>query len=61
MTKAVDAVYGNGVFKPMKKVKLTEHGHFKLTISPIEPIELIEEDEEAIKRLVEKQKKCLRS
>ncbi len=58
MTKTVEAIYENGVFKPVKKVKLPEHKRVKLTISPTKPVEPIEEDEEAIKRLVERQRKA---
>jgi predicted DNA-binding antitoxin AbrB/MazE fold protein len=58
MTKTVEAIYENGVFKPVKKVKLPEHKKIKLTISPIELAELIGEDEEAIKQLVERQRKA---
>jgi predicted DNA-binding antitoxin AbrB/MazE fold protein len=54
MTKTVEAVYENGVFKPVKKVKLPEKRHFKLTISPAE------ENEKKIKKIVERQKKALK-
>lgn len=57
MSQVIEAIYENGVFKPVKKVKFPEHKRVKLTISPREPDELIEEDEEAIKRLVERQRK----
>ncbi len=53
MTKTIEAVYEDGVFKPIKKVKLPEHERFKLTITPVV------EDEETIKKIVERQKKAL--
>ena len=60
MTNTVEAIYENGIFKPVKKVNIPEHERVKLIISIREPDELIAEDEEAIKRLVEKQKKALK-
>ncbi|MBI5788519.1 MAG: antitoxin family protein [Candidatus Schekmanbacteria bacterium] len=54
MPKTIEAVYENGVFKPVKKIKLPEHELVKLVITPLY------EDEEAVKRLVEKQKKALK-
>lgn len=60
MTKTVEAIYENGVFKPVKKVKFPEHKRVKLTISPREPDELIEEDEETTKKIVERQKRALK-
>ena len=53
MTKTIEAVYEDGVFKPIKKVKLPEHERFKLTITPVV------EDEETIKKIVERQKRAL--
>ena len=32
MTKAIEAVYENGVFKPLKKVQLPEHKKFTIII-----------------------------
>ena len=58
MTKVVEAVYENGVFKPVRKVRLPEHERFTLVISPLEKAE---EDETVIKKLVERQKKALLS
>lgn len=54
MIQTVEAVYENGVFKPLKKIKLPEHECFKLNIIPIE------EDDNEIKQVVEKQKKALK-
>ena len=51
MIQTVEAVYENGVFKPLKKIKLPEHECFKLNIIPIE------EGDKEIKQIVEKQKK----
>lgn len=56
MTKTVEAIYENGVFKPVKKVKLPEHKRVNLIISPT--IEM-PEDEEEIKKMVERQKRAL--
>jgi predicted DNA-binding antitoxin AbrB/MazE fold protein len=53
MYKTIEAVYKDGVFKPLRKLKLPEYDRFKLTIAPIE------EDEKKIKKTVEKQKKAL--
>lgn len=55
MTKTVEAIYENGVFKPVKKVRLPEHERFKLIVSPVE------EDEREIKKIVERQRKALLS
>ncbi|OGV95769.1 MAG: hypothetical protein A2W53_07935 [Nitrospinae bacterium RIFCSPHIGHO2_02_39_11] len=54
MTKTVEAIYENGVFKPVKKVKLPEHERFKLIVSPVE------EDEREIKKIVERQKRAIK-
>ena len=54
MTKTVEAIYENGVFKPVKKVKLPEHERFKLIVSPVE------EDEREIKKIVERQKRAVK-
>lgn len=51
MLENVEAIYENGVFKPLKKVKFHEHELVKLTISPAE------QDETEIIKLVERQKK----
>lgn len=53
MNKVVDAVYEDGVFKPLNKIDLAEHEKFRLTISYIE--ELKHTDQEFVKR----QKKAL--
>lgn len=55
MPKTIEAIFEDGVFKPIKKVKLPEHERFKIILSPVK------KDEEAIKRLVERQKKALLS
>ncbi len=34
MPKTIEAVYENGVFKPIKKVTIPEHSKIKLIISP---------------------------
>ncbi len=52
MTKTVQAIYEDGVFKPEKKLKLPEHERFMLTIAPLE--------EKAIQRTVEMQKRALK-
>ena len=56
MAKTIEAVYENGVFKPVKKVKFPEHERFKLIISPAKDTG---EDAAAIKKLVERQKDAL--
>lgn len=33
MTKIIEAIYENGVFKPIKKIRLREHEKVDLTIS----------------------------
>ena len=52
MTKTIEAIYEKGVFKPLKKVKFHEHERVKLTVSTAE------QDEAAIKRFVDRQKKA---
>ena len=32
MSKSIEAVYENGVFKPLKRVKLPEHKRFKIIL-----------------------------
>lgn len=54
MTKTVNAIYEDGVFKPVKKVKLPEHERFRLTIS------LLEESEAETKKTVAMQKRTLK-
>lgn len=54
MTKIVEAIYKDGVFKPIKKIRLPEHERFKLTIAPIKI------DERKIKKIVERQKRALK-
>jgi len=54
MTKTVNAIYEDGVFKPVKKVQLPEHERFRLTISPLE------EGESEIKKTVTMQKRALK-
>ncbi len=53
MTKTVEAIYENGIFKPVKKVNIPEHERVKLIVSPVE------EDEREIKKIVERQRKAL--
>jgi len=53
LPKIIEAIYENGVFRPLRKVKFREHERVKLTISSIE------EDEQEIKKFVERQKKAL--
>ncbi len=53
MQKTIEAIYEEGVFKPLRKVKFHEHERVKLTISTIE------QDESEIKRFVKRQKKAL--
>ncbi len=53
MTKTIEAIYEHGVFKPVKKLKLPLHERFKLVISPIE------EEAQAAKKHVERQRKAL--
>ncbi len=36
MRKHIDAVYEDGVFKPLGKVNVKEHEKFKITYSPLE-------------------------
>lgn len=52
MHRTIEAIYEEGVFKPIKKVHLKEHEKVELTISPVQ------QDEVEIKRLVERQKKA---
>lgn len=54
MTKTVNAIYEDGVFKPVKKVKLPEHERFRLTISTLEV------GESEIKKTVAMQKRALK-
>ena len=54
MTKTVEAIYKDGVFKPLKKIRLPEYERFKLIIAPIKV------DERKIKKIVERQKKALK-
>lgn len=53
MTKAIKAIYEDGVFKPEKKLRLREHTEFYLTISTLP------EEDDKTKKLVSKQKKAL--
>jgi predicted DNA-binding antitoxin AbrB/MazE fold protein len=53
LPKTIEAIYENGAFRPLGKVKFREHERVKLTISPVE------EDEAEIKKFVERQKKAL--
>lgn len=55
MPKTIEAIYENGVFKPLRKLKLTEHIRFKLTITPVG------ENEKEMGKIVAKQKKALLS
>ncbi len=52
MPKVIDAVFENGVFKPLRKVKFHEHERVKLSVSSVE------QEAASIKKLVEKQKKA---
>jgi predicted DNA-binding antitoxin AbrB/MazE fold protein len=52
MSKVIDAVFENGVFKPLKKVRFHEHERVKLTISPAV------QEEAKIKKFVDRQKKA---
>lgn len=54
MTKTVEAIYKDGVFKPLKKIKLPKYERFKLIIAPIKV------DERKIKKIAERQKRALR-
>jgi predicted DNA-binding antitoxin AbrB/MazE fold protein len=54
MTKTVNAIYEDGVFKPVKKIRLPEHEQFRLSISPIE------EEKDLIKKTVAMQKRALK-
>lgn len=54
MTKIVNAIYEDGVFKPVKKVKLPEHERFRLTISTLD------EGQTEIKKTVAMQKRALK-
>ena len=37
MPRTIEAIYENGVFKPVKKVKLLEHERVELTIKELIP------------------------
>ena len=52
MPQTIEAIYEDGVFKPLGKIKLPEHGHFRLSIVPTK--------EDDIQKLVERQKKALK-
>lgn len=54
MVQTLEAVYENGVFKPLQKIKLPEHEHFTLKIIHKE------EDDIEMRKVVEKQKKALK-
>lgn len=54
MPKTIEAIYEDGVFKPVKKQRIPEHSKIYLTISPAP-----EEDKE-IKKIVNRQKKALK-
>ncbi|MCX5886176.1 MAG: antitoxin family protein [Proteobacteria bacterium] len=32
MSKSIEAVFGNGIFRPLKKVRLPEHKKFKIIL-----------------------------
>ena len=36
MRKHIEAVYEDGVFKPLGKINVKEHGKFRITYSPLE-------------------------
>lgn len=55
MPKIIEAIYENGVFRPLQKLKLPEHIRFKLTFMPVE------KDKKEIEKTVKKQKKALLS
>lgn len=55
MPKTIEAIYEDGVFKPLRRLKLPEHIRFRLTIAPVE------EDEKEIEKTVAKQKEALLS
>lgn len=40
MPKTIEAVYENGVFKPLKKIRLNEHQKVELTILTEEEIDI---------------------
>ena len=42
MTKAIVAVYEEGIFKPLQKIDLPEHKHVHLVVIPEEDARLLE-------------------
>jgi len=51
MTKTLEAVYENGVLRPLAPLALEEHQHVQVTVSPLTPREEEVLDLEFLRRL----------
>jgi predicted DNA-binding antitoxin AbrB/MazE fold protein len=56
MSKIIDAIYENGVFKPLKKIKLPEHKKLKIIIA--DKPESTKSKKCSLKRIIDIAKDC---